>query len=54
MISTENTFIGSTYYVLNTVLSKEGKIINMRDIVPSLLRLPSSRAIKIKYHSTVG
>lgn len=45
--------IYSIHYVLDTVLSKENKIINMKDIVPVLLSLQSGRDMKIKYHNAV-
>lgn len=51
--TSNNTFIVSIYYVLETVLSKEDQIISKRDIVPVLLSLQSSRDINIKYHNTV-
>lgn len=45
--------IYSIHYVLDTVLSKENKIINTKDIVPVLLSLQSGRDMKIKYHNAV-
>lgn len=48
LITSTQHIYENIYYVLNTVLCKEGKIINMRDIVLVLLSLQSAGNIKIK------